>query len=92
MGRRPFGNDVNPLSLLFTRPRLTPPTLGEVARRLDEIDWERGTLEDPELLAFFSPRTLRHICALRLGSSSGPRLPADRTRSTIGSGWSRSTA
>jgi hypothetical protein len=66
MGRRPFGNDVNPLSLLFTRPRLTPPTLGEVARRLDEIDWERGTLEDPELLAFFSPRTLRHICALRL--------------------------
>src|ERR1700733_15124126 len=25
MGRRPVGNDINPLSLLLTRPRLSPP-------------------------------------------------------------------
>ena len=25
MGRRPIGNDINPLSLLFTRPRMAPP-------------------------------------------------------------------
>src|SRR5205809_1284293 len=27
LGRIPFGNDVNPLSLTFTRPRLRPPTI-----------------------------------------------------------------
>jgi hypothetical protein len=65
MGRRPVGNDVNPLSLLLTRPRLNPPSLEAVARRLDEIAWERGESDDDELLAFFSPQTLRQICALR---------------------------
>jgi hypothetical protein len=69
MGRRPLGNDVNPLSVLLTRPRLGPPNLGEVARRLDEIPWDDtrhdAGPEDDELLAFFSPRTLRHIFILR---------------------------
>jgi hypothetical protein len=65
MGRRPIGNDINPLSILLTRPRLTPPTLHEVARRLDQIRWDSGEIDDPNLLVFYSPRTLRHICALR---------------------------
>jgi len=65
MGRRPVGNDVNPLSVLLTRPRLNPPAPHAVARRLDEIHWDEAGDEDPELLAFYSPRTLRHICALR---------------------------
>jgi hypothetical protein len=69
MGRRPMGNDINPLSVLLTRPRLRPPTLSEVARRLDEIEWsdasDEGDTEQGELLAFFSPRTLRQISVLR---------------------------
>ena len=65
MGRRPIGNDINPLSILLTRPRLTPPTLHEVARRLALIEWDSGEIDDPKLLVFYSPRTLRHICALR---------------------------
>jgi len=65
MGRRPLGNDINPLSVLFSRPRLEPPAIRDVARRLDEIKWDRGEVDDPELLAFYSFRTLRHICALR---------------------------
>ena len=65
MGRQPIGNDINPLSILLTRPRLNPPALGDVARRLDQIEWDAGEIDDPELLAFYSPRTLRHICALR---------------------------
>ncbi len=69
MGRRPLGNDINPLSVLLTRPRLRPPTLHEIARRLDEIPWD-GARDvsrrvEAELLVFFSPRTLQHICALR---------------------------
>src|ERR1700689_3799948 len=39
MGRQPIGNDINPLSTLLSRPRLAPPTLRDVARRLDQIDW-----------------------------------------------------
>lgn len=65
MGRQPIGNDINPLSVLLSRPRLAPPTLREVARRLDEIKWGEGKIDEPELLAFYSPRTLRHMCALR---------------------------
>jgi len=65
MGRKPIGNDINPLSVLFTRPRLTPPVLIEVARKLDQIRWDEGEIETTELLAFYSPRTLRHLCALR---------------------------
>ena len=69
MGRRALGNDVNPLSVLLTRPRLGPPNLDDVARRLDEIPWDdarhEGRPEVGELLAFFSPRTLRYIFALR---------------------------
>jgi hypothetical protein len=65
MGRRPVGNDVNPLSVLITRPRLNPPTLDEVAQRLDQVPWDAGEIEDAELLAFYSPRTLGRLCALR---------------------------
>ncbi len=65
MGRQPIGNDVNPLSLLFSRPRLKPPEIVDVTRRLEQINWDEGDEGNPELLAFYSPRTLRHICALR---------------------------
>ena len=65
MGRRPVGADVNPLSVLLTRPRLRPPAIGDVARRLEEVPWDAGAIDDADLLAFYSPRTLRHICALR---------------------------
>src|SRR5215210_1490938 len=65
MQRRPVGNDVNPLSVFFTRPRLNPPRIREVVQRLDEIDWDVDESTDPELLAFYSPKTLRHIVALR---------------------------
>ena len=65
MGRQPIGNDINPLSILLTRPRLAPPTHHEVTQRLHQIRLDAGEIEDPGLLAFYSPRTLRHICALR---------------------------
>jgi hypothetical protein len=65
MGRQPIGNDVNPLSILLSRPRLAPPTLRAVANGLEQVRWDIGEIDDPELLAFYSPRTLRHICALR---------------------------
>lgn len=65
MGRRPIGNDINPLSILLTRPRLMPPTLVEVARRLETVAWERPSIQNEDLLAFYYPETLQKIEALR---------------------------
>ena len=65
-GRRPVGNDINPLSKLLARPRLDPPRLEEVASRLEMVDWAtRPDQDEPELLVFFSPATIYRIQALR---------------------------
>ncbi len=64
--RRPVGNDANPLSQMLVRARLRPPSLGDIARRLTEIDWAYpGATPDEDLLAFYHPETLRQIAALR---------------------------
>jgi len=65
MGRRPAGNDVNPLSILLSRPRLRPPALDAVARRLDEVPWDTGRIDRDDLLAFYHPSTLARLGALR---------------------------
>ena len=65
MGRRPLGNDINPLSLLLTRPRLSPPTPAQVAARLEEVPWSAAEAERDDLLAFYHPETLRQLAALR---------------------------
>ncbi len=63
--RRAFGNDINPLSVLLTRPRLRVPQYSEIQRALVEIDWTTGVDTPPDLLAFYHPETLRRICVLR---------------------------
>jgi hypothetical protein len=65
MGRAPIGNDVNPLSAMLTRPRLNPPSLDRVVERLRAIDWICWDEASDDLLAFFHPRTLEQILALR---------------------------
>lgn len=65
LGRVPVGNDVNPLSVVMTKPRLNPPRLAEVEARLNEIDLN-DPLEIPEdLLVFYHPETLRAISSLK---------------------------
>jgi hypothetical protein len=65
LGRVPFGNDINPLSLVFTRPRLRPPTLEAIAARLREINFTDHDEFPEDLLVFYHPETLREICALK---------------------------
>jgi hypothetical protein len=64
-GRMPAGNDVNPLSVLLTRPRLRSISVTGVARALDSIDWNSGEIDNADLLTFYSDKTLRHISALK---------------------------
>src|SRR5688500_8080335 len=67
LGRRPIGNDVNPLSRLLIAPRLRPPSIADIATRLKELARilpQSGDAPD-DLLAFYHPDTLRHIARLR---------------------------
>jgi hypothetical protein len=65
MGRRPLGIDINPLSVLLTRPRLRAPSLDAVAAALERIPWERRAEVREDLLAFYHPETLRELSVLR---------------------------
>ena len=63
--RVPAGNDVNPLSIVMTRPRLNPPTLAEVEKRLRQIRLGDPADEPEDLLAFYHAETLRGISSLK---------------------------
>ena len=65
LGRVPWGNDINPLSLTLTAPRLQPPTLDQVEARLREINLKDHDELPEDLLVFYHPDTLREICALK---------------------------
>ena len=65
LGRVPFGNDINPLSLTLTAPRLRPPSLEQVEARLREISLTDHDEFPEDLLAFYHPDTLRELCALK---------------------------
>lgn len=65
MGRKPAGNDINPLSVLLTRPRLKPPMITEVADRLQTVDWSDTGQQPSDLLAFYHPVTLAKLSALK---------------------------
>ena len=77
MRRQAFGNDVNPLSVLLTRPRLRAISLQAVDAALKSIDWSRGEVEREDLLAFYHPATLRKLEALRLWIAERAPLGAD---------------
>lgn len=64
-GRVGAGNDVNPLSVLLTRPRIAPPALSEISARLESLDLSGRDIEHEELLVFYHPETLAEIEALR---------------------------
>ena len=77
MGRQAFGNDINPLSVLLTRPRLRPITLQAVSASLESVDWSRGEIEREDLLAFYHPSTLKKLEALRAWLSERAPLGRD---------------
>ena len=64
-GRKPLGNDINPLSAALLEPRINPPTYEEVEARLNQIDLETAEEVYPGLEVFFHPDTLRQIIALK---------------------------
>ena len=82
LGRKPLGNDINPLSLALLEPRLAPPTLEEISNRLDLIDLTVAQEQFRDLEVFFHPDTLKQVIALKeyllRRSSAGELDPVDR--------------
>ena len=64
-GRKPLGNDINPLSAALLEARINPPTYEEVEARLNRINLSKSKEKYPELEVFFHPDTLRQIIALK---------------------------
>ena len=81
LGRVPFGNDINPLSIVMARPRLSPPLLEEIAGRLSGINLCDPDEAPDDLLVFYHPETLRAIGSLkkylRLRRKNGLLDPVD---------------
>lgn len=82
LGRRPVWSDVNPISFVYTLPRIRVPSQHEVLAAFDEIDIKQPMLtsdHDP-LLQFFHPSTLnellniRHACLQRIAEQSIPHI------------------
>ncbi len=64
-GCRAYGNDINPLSQVLTKPRLTPPTLSQIEQRLLEITLPTTKTINPDLLVFFEEGTLQELYGWR---------------------------
>ena len=64
-GCHAYGNDINPLSQVLTKPRLTPPTLSQIEQRLQEMALPTNDAIDPDLLVFFERGTLQELYGWR---------------------------
>ena len=64
-GRRVIANDINPLSSVFSRPRLEVPHVSEVDSRLNAIDLKSRVRPALDLTMFFHKDTERELLNLR---------------------------
>lgn len=65
LGRSVISNDVNPLSRVLCEPRMTPPKIPDVIKRLEEIEYYSSKRAEMDLSMFFHESTLSEIVSLR---------------------------
>jgi len=65
MKRRVVANDINPLSKILRCPRLAPPCLEDISRKLNSIPIRTELTSDIDLSMFFHHDTLAEILSLR---------------------------
>ncbi len=65
LNRNVIANDVNPLSLIFTRPRISIPSLQNIEERLAEIKFTKNLKADIDLSMFYEKETLAEIVSIR---------------------------
>ena len=65
LGRRVISNDINPLSQILAQPRLSPPDLEAVRKRLVDIPLSGAKRDGLDLSMFYHPETEEEIRALQ---------------------------
>ena len=65
LGRKIVANDINPLSEVLSRPRLSVPNFQEIKSRLDKIKTDTKAKADLDLSMFFHPQTESEIVSLK---------------------------
>jgi hypothetical protein len=65
MGRRVIANDVNPLSSILSKPRLSIPEAALVKKRLEEIHFTKELQAELDLSMFYHPETLAEIVSIK---------------------------
>lgn len=65
LNRNVIANDINPLSIILSKPRLFIPSFEEVKDRLNKIKFRNGLKADIDLSMFYHPDTESEIVALR---------------------------
>lgn len=86
--RNVVANDVNPLSVFLTKPRLKIPTLQEIEARLNEIEFTKDLKADIDLTMFYHQDTLSELLSLK---DYLAKREADGTADHI-DGWIRMVA
>ncbi len=86
--RNVVANDVNPLSVFLTKPRLKIPTLQEIEARLNEIEFTKDLKADIDLSMFYHQDTLSELLSLK---DYLAKREADGTADHI-DGWIRMVA
>jgi hypothetical protein len=74
LGRKAGGVDANPLGEMLIRPRLNPPKISDIEKRLTEIPWMASSPTKEDLLAFYHPQTLEKITRRRKTPKKGLNL------------------
>jgi len=65
LGRSVIGNDINPLSIILTRPRLDMPELHEIEERLERIPFDPKAPTEIDLSMFYHKKTRAELISLR---------------------------
>jgi hypothetical protein len=65
LGRNIIANDINPISKILSKPRLSPPELDELEERLYSIPFDSKYKADTDLSAFYHPKTELEIMSIK---------------------------
>lgn len=65
LNRNFIANDINPLSEILLRPRLQPPEISEIDRRLNKIEIDESAESDIDLTMFYHHKTLRELLSIK---------------------------
>jgi DNA modification methylase len=65
LNRNFIANDINPLSIILAKPRIKPPTLNEITKRLENINLNENIDCDIDLSMFYHKDTLKEILRLK---------------------------